>query len=793
MLTIPKSTNILLLLTVIVFINNACGHKQRDLNSQSRSRRHSAKFSKRNNDVLEPKVLPSRNRSHEIQKYTVTKRNLKEIMPSNMPSSFSYSSSIPTFARSESRSPSIMQSEYPTIMQSEKPSEIPKRKKTPEPTPKESNHPSRVPSFSPTKLPTINPTNQPTHSPSVMPTFDPSVASSNSPTISHSPTSSPVVGSSPSPTIKATSGPTNVFTANPSNGLTNQPSTSPSNALGAYPSANPTFKATNEPSAMKESSTTSEPSFEVSRITLSMRESPKILLTAEENGSIEPLVEGSDAMIMLEKLVANSTKDYLKDNYDLNDERNFEVAVEVAKQDLTFEERHFHHSKAGTDSSIVEESSRQIQEENAYSSLNVIFDMWVIYNSHKDDDSSFQDDIKKAADNALDSSERSQKLVDDLKRTQYSEFSALSRIQTIDSTSADSIDIDNLNDDNEGGESGGETMQTMVIATVVVCVVVILATGIFIRLKLVHSDRKEVYNEFYPPSKTSSPTLKSTPPMKFDERDTREQIPNSSQQSHGLQHSAVENLLDVHVNSVPQFCVNDSQYSLDGGIPFDESTLGGSQCNESQYSMSHKDSFSLVHDGDASYVDEEYNMLSPSEKNESHEINDSAVDDAFMFNTSYSPTRTIDLVMERNNVEPSDRSVGYMSHNSNSILSHEPITPNSYRNNSVQPFSKEEEALSVICNSIQPQDGKIEYIEVEVPAGMLGVATDSTENGPPVVDAILPESVLSKMLVVGDRIVKVDECDTSRMSAEQLNALVSSRRHNTRKFGILRVHFLTMC
>ena len=56
---------------------------------------------------------------------------------------------------------------------------------------------------------------------------------------------------------------------------------------------------------------------------------------------------------------------------------------------------------------------------------------------------------------------------------------------------------------------------------------------------------------------------------------------------------------------------------------------------------------------------------------------------------------------------------------SNSILSHEPITPNSYRNNSVQPFSKEEEALSVICNSIQPQDGKIEYIEVEVPAGMV--------------------------------------------------------------------------
>lgn len=76
----------------------------------------------------------------------------------------------------------------------------------------------------------------------------------------------------------------------------------------------------------------------------------------------------------------------------------------------------------------------------------------------------------------------------------------------------------------------------------------------------------------------------------------------------------------------------------------------------------------------------------------------------------------------------------------------------------------------------------------------LGVATDSSNPGPPRVDAIQEDSVLASVLLVGDKVVAVDGCDTTQMSSAELNDLVSSKRENpSRIFSVLRQHNLITC
>jgi len=91
-------------------------------------------------------------------------------------------------------------------------------------------------------------------------------------------------------------------------------------------------------------------------------------------------------------------------------------------------------------------------------------------------------------------------------------------------------------------------------------------------------------------------------------------------------------------------------------------------------------------------------------------------------------------------------------------------------------------------------DSSNEYIEIDVPAGLLGVATDSSRPGPPRVDAVQENSILAGVLLVGDKIVAVDGINTTQMSSGELNDLVSSKRDNpSRIFGVLRQHNLIIC
>ena len=76
----------------------------------------------------------------------------------------------------------------------------------------------------------------------------------------------------------------------------------------------------------------------------------------------------------------------------------------------------------------------------------------------------------------------------------------------------------------------------------------------------------------------------------------------------------------------------------------------------------------------------------------------------------------------------------------------------------------------------------------------LGIATSTSETlSPPVIEAIQEDSALIDLLMVGDKIISVDECDTSQMSSSQFNDLVSSRRHVTRRFRVLRRHNMISC
>ena len=88
-------------------------------------------------------------------------------------------------------------------------------------------------------------------------------------------------------------------------------------------------------------------------------------------------------------------------------------------------------------------------------------------------------------------------------------------------------------------------------------------------------------------------------------------------------------------------------------------------------------------------------------------------------------------------------------------------------------------------------DGEYSYteqlIEVDAPAGMLGIVVDSSLPGAPVVHAIKESSVLSSRLHIGDRIVYVDDVDSTDMSSMELTKLIGSKSENSvRRFGIIR-------
>jgi hypothetical protein len=71
-----------------------------------------------------------------------------------------------------------------------------------------------------------------------------------------------------------------------------------------------------------------------------------------------------------------------------------------------------------------------------------------------------------------------------------------------------------------------------------------------------------------------------------------------------------------------------------------------------------------------------------------------------------------------------------------------------------------------------------DQFEVIAPAGKLGMVIDTPSGGVPVVHAIRDTSVLADQVRVGDRLISVDDEDTTCMTAMQVSKLISTKADN---------------
>jgi C-terminal processing protease CtpA/Prc len=85
-------------------------------------------------------------------------------------------------------------------------------------------------------------------------------------------------------------------------------------------------------------------------------------------------------------------------------------------------------------------------------------------------------------------------------------------------------------------------------------------------------------------------------------------------------------------------------------------------------------------------------------------------------------------------------------------------------------------------------DAHEEMIDVYAPAGKLGVVIDTPTDGAPVVHAIKDTSVLAGKIMVGDKLVAVDDTDVRTMTAIKVSKLLSRKSENeSRKLTVVRL------
>jgi len=80
------------------------------------------------------------------------------------------------------------------------------------------------------------------------------------------------------------------------------------------------------------------------------------------------------------------------------------------------------------------------------------------------------------------------------------------------------------------------------------------------------------------------------------------------------------------------------------------------------------------------------------------------------------------------------------------------------------------------------------YFDIYAPGGKLGVVIDTPNNGAPVVHNIKDTCPIADQLMVGDKLIAVDDEDVRSMTALKVSKLISQKSNNpTRKFTIARV------
>ena len=80
-----------------------------------------------------------------------------------------------------------------------------------------------------------------------------------------------------------------------------------------------------------------------------------------------------------------------------------------------------------------------------------------------------------------------------------------------------------------------------------------------------------------------------------------------------------------------------------------------------------------------------------------------------------------------------------------------------------------------------------EVLDIFAPPGKLGVVIDTPADGCPVVHAIKETSIIAGQVIVGDKLVAVDDEDVRQMSAIKVSKMISNKRSNpSRKLTIVR-------
>merc|ERR1712183_907195 len=82
---------------------------------------------------------------------------------------------------------------------------------------------------------------------------------------------------------------------------------------------------------------------------------------------------------------------------------------------------------------------------------------------------------------------------------------------------------------------------------------------------------------------------------------------------------------------------------------------------------------------------------------------------------------------------------------------------------------------------------KEEVLNIFAPPGKLGVVMDTPDDGPPVVHAVKDSSVIVDRVIVGDKLIAVDDEDVQRMTAIKVSKIITRKGANpSRKLTIIR-------
>lgn len=92
--------------------------------------------------------------------------------------------------------------------------------------------------------------------------------------------------------------------------------------------------------------------------------------------------------------------------------------------------------------------------------------------------------------------------------------------------------------------------------------------------------------------------------------------------------------------------------------------------------------------------------------------------------------------------------------------------------------------VSGLTQDAKPADDEI-VTTVQAPAGKLGIVIDTAKYGP-IVHEIKAESPLQGMIIKGDRIIAIDDIDTTRLSATKVTKIMAGKCDVQRKLTIAR-------